>query len=682
MVFDFVFPFIAAVALLVLPALFVLRSCGLSWMQSLCCAPVFGALVFTLLGVVSDHVPVSGVAFAVASAAVLFAVSALAFGIARGRGLCRVRDDARAVRPAYAALYAAAGLLVMGVLFLGNIDSLGSVIQYNDNVSHLASIEAIVGGGSLSMLNTSAYSDVTAGSVPPMVSSGYYPFGWHVICGIVATLTGQSAAVCENVVDYVFAGLVFPLGVCALLFWSFKGSRNVMVAGALVTCACNAFPLRMLIVHGAYPNFAAFCCIPAVLFLGARALAVDKGRVVVDAKGIALFFASLVGVATLHPNAAFVVGVLILPYYLMRVIPAAVSMLVGERGRVMRAICIAAAEIVALAACAALWMLFYKSSFMANVTAFHWEWSLTPFEALFQVFGMGLLLRVPHYVLAALLCIGIVRFFVRRESFWLLGSFVLVAGVYVLSSAGGYDVKHIVSGFWYTDPERIAAIVAIAAVPLTACGLAWIMDAIEEGLLGGLRNRAVAGIVATAAAVAVALLVYYPFNYRVAPVSVSPLSISVQELKAYTSYSQDKEYSSDERAFVERVKSEVGDSVVLNIPFDGSALAYSIDGLDVYYRTYFETGGSGESPASEIIRTGLKNVASDEDVRHAVEEAGAQYVMLLDKSRFDLVDGVLLRSNYSCYYPAQWQGFDITEKTPGFELVYAENGCSLYKIAL
>lgn len=680
MVFCFVFSFIAAVALLVLPALFVLRSCGLSWTQSLCCAPVFGVLVLALVGVVSDYVPVSPVAFAVASAAVLSAASALALGIAHGRGLCRVHDGGRAVRPAYAVLYAGAGLAVMGVLFLGNIDSLGAVIQYNDNVSHLASIEAIVGGGSLSMLNTSAYSDIAADSVPPTLSSGYYPFGWHVVCGIVATLTGCGAAVCENVVDYVFAGLVFPLGVCALLFWAFKGSKNAVIAGALVTCACNAFPLRMLIVHGAYPNFAAFCCIPAVLFLGVRALAVDKGRVSVDVKGIVLFFASLVGVATLHPNAAFVVGVLILPYYVMRVIPAAVSMLIGERGRAVRVLCIAAAEVVALAACAALWMLFYRSSFMADVTSFHWEWSLTPLDALSQIFGMGLLLCVPHYVLAALLCVGIVRLCVRRESSWLLGSFLLAAGIYFLSSVGGYDVKHIVSGFWYTDPERIAAIVAIAAVPLTAYGLAWVMDAIEDGLFGGLRNRAVAGAAACAAAIAIALLVYYPFNYRIASVAVSPLSISVQELKAYTAYSQDKEYSSDERAFVERVEAEVGDSVVLNIPFDGSALAYSIDGLDVYYRTYFETTGSGETPASKAIRTGLNNVATDENVRRAVNEVGAQYVMLLDRSRFDLVDGVLLRSNYSCYYPDQWQGFDITEETPGFELVYAENGCALYRI--
>ena len=37
-----------------------------------------------------------------------------------------------------------------------------------------------------------------------------------------------------------------------------------------------------------------------------------------------------------------------------------------------------------------------------------------------------------------------------------------------------------------------------------------------------------------------------------------------------------KTYSASEQAFVQRVKEIVGDSVVLNNPFDGSSLAYAI----------------------------------------------------------------------------------------------------------
>ena len=51
---------------------------------------------------------------------------------------------------------------------------------------------------------------------------------------------------------------------------------------------------------------------------------------------------------------------------------------------------------------------------------------------------------------------------------------------------------------------------------------------------------------------------------------------SLQELKSY---------SADERRFVERVKKVVpSGAVVLNQPYDGSAYAYGLDDLNVYYK--------------------------------------------------------------------------------------------------
>jgi hypothetical protein len=118
------------------------------------------------------------------------------------------------------------------------------------------------------------------------------------------------------------------------------------------------------------------------------------------------------------------------------------------------------------------------------------------------------------------------------------------------------------------------------------------------------------------------------------------------------------------------------DDLVINDPMDGSFLAYGYDGLRVYYRD-FVGFGNGESGQSVLIRNGLADIATDDEVRTAVDEIGASYVLVLDQSGSDC-SFINLRKDYR---PVMFEGISsITDDTPGFETVLSDGNMRLYRI--
>ena len=78
-----------------------------------------------------------------------------------------------------------------------------------------------------------------------------------------------------------------------------------------------------------------------------------------------------------------------------------------------------------------------------------------------------------------------------------------------------------------------------------------------------------------------------------------------------------------------------------------------------------------------MLRTKLCDYAASDEVRDAVEETGARYVMLLDDKSCDDRTVVKLR-----YKEEDWVGIEsIAQDTPGFTLVLSEGDMRLYQIA-
>ena len=120
-------------------------------------------------------------------------------------------------------------------------------------------------------------------------------------------------------------------------------------------------------------------------------------------------------------------------------------------------------------------------------------------------------------------------------------------------------------------------------------------------------------------------------------------------------------------------------SVVINNPDDGSLFAYSVYGLNMYYRTWYPPSDKTETIESELIRHHLNEIATNEHVRKAVEKLGAKYVLQLDHG--DQTQEY--RIQYNDDNAEEWRGIDlIDESTPGFSLVAANDDIRLYRIDL
>jgi hypothetical protein len=126
-------------------------------------------------------------------------------------------------------------------------------------------------------------------------------------------------------------------------------------------------------------------------------------------------------------------------------------------------------------------------------------------------------------------------------------------------------------------------------------------------------------------------------------------------------------YSADEVAFVNEAMELIPQgALVINSPRDGSMWAYAINHLNTYYRKQTPS----ETEETELLRTHLCDVATNQDVRDVVDKTGAQYVLLLDKD-VAFEDGVWL-DQFKKKYVKSWKGIEsIDDDTPGFRVVLA-----------
>ncbi len=561
------------------------------------------------------------------------------------------------------------GFFFMVALFVVNLDGPDSFLEFADNVTHLNVIACMIDGGSFSVMHVAEYSAVPDQSAAPyeLHGGGFYPAGWHIVVSMACYLTSALAPVGENVGSLVFAGVVFPLGISLFLVRVFPNKKGIALVGSFAYCACAAFPLAPLDVHQIYPNVAGWCCVPGVLSVFAGRMR-DSENAFEVMRGCAVCIAPLLGIAFLHPNAAIifcVVAVLclvFLPWKNLANLP--------WRGLAI------AIPFGLLAVGLLLWCVLMDASIFRNVTNYLWGWTVSPEDALAATVGFGFTLGIPQYAFAAAVLIGFVACVKHRNTCWMSASLFMFLLIFFFNACGDPSLKRAFAGYWYTDPERTAAVAALAAIPCASLGLYIAANAITQVLLSFSRNRLIKKIafpISTAFIVSMFCLLNY------APVQLmgsgpSAIGFRTWELATKSAVGNRVYYTCGEKDFVDRAKSIVGDGgLVLNLPFDGSVLAYSADDMNVYYKS---TCGNGETEDSVIIRNRLRYISTDSTVKEAVGRTGAKYVMLLDRGEKSLFDSAVWGE------PGDpgWQGFSGLDNNDGFETVMAEGDKRLYKI--
>lgn len=667
---NFALCFAAGAFILLLPGALTTRSFRFPWVYTLAIAPGCSVALYTLIGAVLPLAGVSANGFVVAGLAfaigVLSFVASLCLAWRRGE-LSSFWVDRRlqGSLPSWEmAVYLLLGFVVSVGLLVRSFDGPESLTQTYDNVLHYGAVRAFLDSGNWSFLSMGQYGTGEDAALDPLSTAGFYPAAWHVMAALVSDVTGASPALASNVVNTAFCSLVFPLGMFALLSALFPERRLVVLSGAFVSAAFAAFPWALYMSWPLFPYGSALSVVPSVVFCFVGFF--SRFAQVRRAGYLVVFLISCVAVALLQPSGIFVAAVLLAPYCVCLAVFAAGKIKVrGWRLCALRLL----AGVVATAFVAGIWVALYKAPFLQAVVNFQWVTTLEPSRAVADALLFAVEGNPPQWILSALVFLGMARSLCDSSLRWLPFSFIFAVVIFVAAASLEGEARHLLSGFWYTDPYRVGAFVALGGMPLAALGAA----VVAKGLALAIPRRKAVGATLLAFMVGAASCAG---AYLVSFQGTTNYSFLLEQGETNASTGDDRPFGEKKRLFVEKAKAIVGDDgLVLNNPFDGSMYAYGATGLRTYYRDMGGYGATYESPKSLAIRERLARIGSDDDVAEAVEALGARYLLVLN-------DEAPIGWFSPVYLPVQWEGLtQINDETPGLEVVLAEDDMRLYRLS-
>lgn len=594
---------------------------------------------FTVIAIASTAAPLLGIDWSLLP--VIFVAVVIAGGIAVGKRISRRGTASRSEPLVGTGLRWATVSLVLAALLIGwqvlvAFGGADSISQTFDNVFHLNAIRYI--------LDSHTASSLDVGGLTGAMS--FYPAVWHASAALLVQLTGATIPMAVQALTLVVSALVWPAGAMALSAALFGARPAVLASTAIVSAAIPAFPLLMMDYGVLYPYQLSLAILPSVLALTV-VLARKSARGTL-ALGWWLFAlaGSLPALALAHPGGFLGWLALSVPVFLALFIRLWRS---ADSGRI-RALLVAAA--VAYLAVGFVLLKVLRPAVEARA----WPVALSPTEAVWQAVSVGMFTGTSSVVVAAAVVLGLARFVRERTpELWIAtGMWAVGAALFIIVS--GIDIapwRDALTGGWYNNWPRLAAVFAVALTPIAAAGLAWGAELCARLLPDslGLKGRTALGVLLAVTVGVVALIPAVP--------------LAVQSARqSYVLGPDSRLLSPDEIALLDRIPSEVPpDAVIAGNPYTGAALAYAYTGRSVlmpHMLMYLTKEG-------HAINDGLDDADSDPSVCAALEELGVTYVL-------DFGDREVHGESH--VYP----GLDDLADSNAVELVDEEGSARLYRV--
>jgi signal peptidase I len=320
-----------------------------------------------------------------------------------------------------------------------------------------------------------------------------------------------------------------------------------------------------------------------------------------------------------------------------------------------------------------------------------WQWPafVSKKQALIDVLFLGFHNAEPQILLGCLVALGVLYTIFNRRYLWLSVSYAIFCVLYMLAASTESSAKAFLTGFWYHDSYRLGASAVILAIGLAGVGANVLIIASQKllnGIIANLSDEKNSALFTCIVVLTIAGVNFFPSYYLFERQTVvTPFGAIRRDITYTNSAKTPKSYTDAEREFVKRVKGIVGDSLVLNQPYDGSVYAYGADSLNVYYKAWEGNWMGLPTRDNELISMKLNQISTSDDVQKAVKNSGSQYLMLLDRQdyRVDSDDSSLILSDFQHYRRAVWAGLDaINDDTPGFQKIISQGNMRLYKITV
>ncbi|MGP9502564.1 DUF6541 family protein [Specibacter sp. AOP5-B1-6] len=648
--FETVPTFLAAALIIFVPGAILARALGargLTWLAL--AAPLSVSLA--VLGPIAAnfvHLRWNPLVLAVLT----LGVSAMAWGLRRSTSK-QGRRTAKASwsRSSTAMLFGALGGLLFGgtviaVRFMRIFGAPENISQTYDNVFHLNAIRFI--------MDTGNGSSVAMGNLDLDDPSGTYPFAWHNLVALVAELSSSPIPVAVNSVNVVIGALVWIISSMYLASRLAGPRPAILLMTGILAGAFGAFPYWAVGWGVLYPNFLAIALLPAFIGLAADLLRLSASPRLPIIQTIVLLAIAVPGLALAHPNMLMTLGAFVAPmllFWFARCVDFR-----RQRNRPWRLVAFAG---LAVALYLALFLVAWDR-IRPSVAGSSWPPFFTMPVALVQALTTSPLDIPLSWPILVLTIFGLVSVCIKRHQLWALGPYLVGIMFYIVVSsfpAGAF--RHAITGVFFNDSNRLAALLPVMALPLTAMGAVWAFDLVMARIPHSVLSRRPLFVVA----VSIGMLAGVAVGVAAQNNAVTSTQTRTNEYYVYSPASW--LLTSDEAALISRLPTTVPpDATVIGNPAAGGAsLAYALADRRVALMAI----SSYQSALLKTINQHLPDMAENPAVCQAARELGTFHLLDFGRREVRGIDPSLPTS-------------DDLANTPGLTLLDHEGLARLYRI--
>lgn len=595
---------VVSVLVLFLPGLALGLLAGLRPLTALVVAPLGTYGVTTATATVASAVSLPWNPATLVLATALVAVPVTALRLVRDRELPwreRVRVE-RLRRPGRRDWLVAGGVLAGGLLsavvLLAGFGRLGAPNQDWDYVFHASAVRLIADSGDLAPAAMRQVNDWES-------TSFYYPNTFHGLAAVVADLTGGTVFEVLNS-QAMLVCLVAGLGLAGLLH-RLGAPLAVTACTPVLLAGFASFPYDVLWRGPLLPYAAGVAAIPAFVLLLDLALSRRLGAVTL------LFGLGAAGLLGLHPSTALSAALFVVVHLLVRwwrtprTVPTDLVPLVG--GGIIALVVAVPAVRGAL-----------NTSEGADID---WPAVQSPGQALGDLLLLNHGAAAPQYWLAGLLLVGLLTVHRARYMWAWLGGAGLTVVLFVMAAAYEGPLVASLTGPWWNDRWRFAALAVLGLAPLAASGL-W-----SIALFGQHVARRVLGARGGRLSVRTATGVLVAAGLLVVVVGSDGLYAATNTARLAPNYQSERTLNADEVAAMRWLAEHSTGGTVMNDSKDGSAYLSAVVGLRPLFGHVVEPRVIPMmGQRQQLLLEHFNCLDSDPDVRAAIADLDIRYVFL------------------------------------------------------
>ena len=646
-------PLVLGVAIVLVPGAAVAYAAGLRGIAAWGIAPSLGTTVVAGAAVLAPVMHLSWRPWLLVAATAAGAIVAYLVGFAlRPRGTApsgyAAWDSERTTWFALAGV--AVGVLLVLVAALPGIQRPGEMVQSTDAVAHLNRIRRF--------LDTDVFSSWGSPGHPA------YPSAFHDVAGSLAQVVpalaeGTGIVAAANLTAVAAAAVVWPLGVVALVRVALGRSAVLLIGAGLVSAAFTAFPYVLMGWGVLWPNLLGTALLPGVL--GPALVAV---RCVAPVPGLPRRLAVVVtlvavpGLAMAHPNA-------LVSLVLFVVLALGTRLALEWRRLDGMAAHRAGVRLGVLAVVVVLGLLIVPqlSRQVADTASYDWGASDRLGASLRDSALLGLQIGPLPWGLLAVIGLGVVVALRRVRLRWVVVTWAACVILYVIAATGRPGWGSLLTGYWYNDKVRIAALGIVPAVLLAvlgthalARGLARMLAAFSPPAMDRTRRPRALALTSTVGALVLVAIVTGGASHDQAGEVVNRY------------YRPDEPYQvlltdADNAALGELARLIPADVVTADVPANGSAFLYAFHDRPVLFDSLL----LDPDPDHALIGEHLREAATRPDVCDALRRDGVEYAITgPERYWLNLYDRTV--------------GIAKLEDAPGFEQVGAAGRYKLFRI--